>query len=135
MLSIEWDNTFSSGIPLLDTQNKHFVETLNLLFEYENTTSDVDLLHQRLQKTEVYIREHFRQEELFLERFDPDDLGEHQSQHFLFLENLKYFCQDLITAGPDALDELSCYMRDWAVFHITQVDKSIAQRIKCAFSI
>ena len=88
MLRIEWDNLYCNGIPLLDTQNQHFVETLNMLFEYQSTNPDAEQLCQRLQKLQVYIREHFRQEELFLERLDPEGLMEHQLQHFLFVKNL-----------------------------------------------
>jgi hemerythrin-like metal-binding protein len=130
MLSIEWQTSYCSGIPLLDTQNKQFIETLNLLFEYQDNDPDHGFLCQMLWKIVAYAHEHFRQEELFLEQFDPDELAEHRQQHFLFQENLTRFCRNVTRDGLDAAVELNQYVRDWVVFHIAHVDKSIARSIK-----
>ena len=130
MLSIKWDDTYCNGIPLLDTQNKNFVEMLNLLFEYQDTNPDTSLLYQKFREVETYAREHFRREELFLERFYPDELADHRSQHSLFLDNLKCFSCNVVSDGPDAVNDLSCYIRDWAVIHIGFMDKSITSCIK-----
>ena len=78
----------------------------------------------------AYAHEHFRQEELFLEQFDPDELAEHRRQHFLFQETLTCFCRNVTRDGLDAAVELNQSIRDWVVFHIAHVDKSIARSIK-----
>ena len=130
MLSIEWENSYCSGILFLDTQNKHFVETLNLLFEYQDTKPTNASLFHRFQEVKDYARENFRQEEAFIEQFDPEGLAEHQLQHFLFLENFKCFCYDVRDGTPGAAEELSYFIRDWIVFHIAYVDKTLAERIK-----
>ena len=130
MLSIEWKTDYCTGIRLLDTQNKHLVETLNQLFEYQDNNPNHSLFGQISSRIVAYISKHFEQEELFLEQFDPDELAEHQQQHFLFQENLKYFCQNVVGRGRDAEMELCQYVQDWVVFHIAHVDKSIARSIK-----
>ena len=130
MPSIDWDNTFCTGIPLLDVQNKHFVERVNLLFEHQHEEWNKDFICQIFHDYLAYTQNHFRQEELFYEQHDPQELYEHREQHFLFQENLNSLFPDVMDEGPDASRGLSEFIRDWTVFHILHVDKNIACSIR-----
>ena len=94
MPSISWKDMFCTGIPLLDTQNKHFVERLNLLIQSQYNAQNKDIYCQMFREFLPYVQDHFRQEDLFYEQYDPQELEEHQQQHFLFQENLNSFIPD-----------------------------------------
>ena len=135
MLSIYWKNTFLTGIPLLGTQNKHLVERLNLLLEHQYNERNKDFHCQMFRDFLSYIQDHYRQEELFYEQYDPQDLDEHREQHFLFQENLNGFFPDVMNEGPDASRGLSEFVRDWFVFHILHVVKNIACNINYSIHV
>ena len=135
MPSIYWGNTFITGIPLLDAQNKHLVERLDSFFEHQCNERNEDFDCLMFQEFLFYIQDHFRQEELFYERYDPQDLDEHRQQHIFFQENLNGFIPDVINEGSEASRGLFEYIRDWVVFHILHLDKNIACTIKNSISV
>jgi hemerythrin-like metal-binding protein len=132
MASIEWDTHYCTGIPLLDTQNKHFIEILNQLLDQQATNNDRHVLCLMFGNLLGFVQEHFRQEELFYEQYHLDELSEHRQQHFLFQENLNFFYRDVVKEQnqDNVSKELCEYLRDWAVFHVAYVDKSMAHNIK-----
>lgn len=125
MVSIEWKKTCCTGIPLLDTQNKHLVEMLNSLFEFHRIEHNPAALLKTLQGIYKHIREHFRQEEELYKQYLPEYLEEHQLQHSMFLENF----DSAIENGISDSENLYGYIRDWVVFHIENMDMNCANKI------
>ena len=130
MLSILWEDTYRTRIALLDTQNKHLLEMLNVLFELQQGESDSNLLTQKLWETLDHLIHHFKQEEQLYELYVPDDLEEHRYQHFLFQDNLKSYCCSVIEGETENSHALCEYICEWVVFHILHMDKNIARKIK-----
>jgi hemerythrin-like metal-binding protein len=130
MISIEWKKSYDTGIALLDTQNKHFIEKINLLFELQDNNPEPGFLCEAFCSTLEYAREHFRQEEIFLERLNPDGLFEHCQQHYLFQQNLYNSFKESIKGGKKAICELNQFIRDWIDFHITHLDQNIAMHVR-----
>jgi hemerythrin len=130
MSNISWDAKFRTGIPILDTQNKHFLEKVNLLSECLYNEVNNDSSSRIFRDFLSYTQNHFKQEELFYEQYDLQELDEHRQQHFLFQENLISFSSEVINEGPDALKGLTEFIQDWVVFHILYVDKNITSSIQ-----
>ena len=131
MQSIQWENMFHTRVPLLDTQNKHLVEMLNVFFELQNEQPESDVLFEMLWRISKHFNEHFKQEELLYEQYVPEDLEEHRYQHSLFQDNLTSYCVSVLERETEPSHILCEYIRDWLVFHISHMDMNTASKIQC----
>ena len=130
MHSILWEDTYRTRVPLLDAQNKHLMEMLNVLFSLQQEQPDSNLLTQKLWDTLNHLIHHFKQEELLYEQYVPEELEEHRYQHVLFQDNLKSYCFAVVEGENENSHALCEYIREWVVFHILHMDKNSARKIK-----
>jgi hemerythrin-like metal-binding protein len=135
MLQIEWDIEYCTGIELVDTQNKHFVGLLNVLFEIQQNEPEAGLLYRMLRETMDRLHEHFVQEEQFYGRHAPLEADSHRRQHYYFLKTVDHFEDDALNAESTAAQALCEYLREWTIFHILNFDKHIACAIQQAMHI
>lgn len=109
------------GIPELDTQHAYLVGRLER-FDPELSAEATRGLLMELMR---YTREHFRLEELFMERIRYPAAREHLGQHDDLLKHLVRFAgRDLrmVTTRRD----FKAFLRDWLVEHIQTSDAGIA---------
>lgn len=101
-----------------------------MLLEHLHDNPESDFLPQMFCSVAECAQEHFREEEIFLEQFNPKELSEHRQHHLLFLEKLKGSLQTAIKGSVEVKQQLGEFIRNWTVFHITCMDNCIAGSIR-----
>lgn len=119
MDSLEWDEAWSVGDAHLDDQHKGLIRLINKL----GSGAPVPIVLDELQ---IYVDEHFRDEERMLEAAGYPDLAAHKLQHAAFEEWLEASRQASRSGDVVGLlrDSIATYLKSWLVNHILVADKA-----------
>jgi len=121
MDSLKWDESYSVGDARLDEQHKGLIRLINRL----GSGAPVPVVLDELQ---IYVDEHFRDEERMLETAGYPDLAAHKLQHAAFeewLEASRQACRSGEVVGL-LRDSISSYLKTWLINHILVSDKAYA---------
>jgi hemerythrin len=119
MESLEWDEAWSVGDARLDEQHQGLIRLINRL----GSGAPVSIVLDELQ---IYVDEHFRDEERMMEMMAYPDLAAHRQQHAAFeewLEASRQACRSGEVVGL-LRDSISSYLKTWLVNHILVSDKA-----------
>jgi len=119
---LAWTDSYSVGVPLLDSQHKGLIDLINRLTD---APSDGAVTGWIIEELDAYTREHFAAEEALLKRAGYQDLKRHKSEHAAFEHWLSAVRQAYATgvASPDMLSEnIAAFLREWLVNHILRSD-------------
>ncbi|MDR1625354.1 MAG: bacteriohemerythrin [Spirochaetia bacterium] len=128
---VEWNEKYSVGIDLIDTQHKKLIELTNTLYK-GCLTGEAEArryFQETIQATVDYVKYHFAAEEKLMAHFKYPDLINHKGQHTGFilkiLEDVKSF-QSGRKFVPNAFVR---YLKDWILSHIAVMDQKYADYI------
>ena len=124
MESLEWDEAWSVGDARLDEQHQGLIRLINRL----GSGAPVSIVLDELQ---IYVDEHFRDEERMMEMAAYPDLAAHRQQHAVFeewLEASRQACRSGEVVGL-LRDSISSYLKTWLVNHILVSDKAYSGRL------
>ncbi len=123
---IDWDESFSVGIDLIDKQHQKLFDTIN---NYHNEHSDTE---ESLNKLLAYIDFHFRTEEDFFHKFDYPHTAEHVAQHLHYKDviNELYTKYHYNNDDEKIRTDLEGFIRDWITHHIKVSDKEYMRCFK-----
>lgn len=116
-----WRPEYSVGDEHLDGQHRGLIELIDLL-ENESRMGEV------LERLEIYVDEHFRDEEGMLEKAGYPDLAAHKQQHKAFEEWLSVSRRAFRESEVSTMlrESISAYLKSWLVNHIMVSDKDYA---------
>jgi hemerythrin-like metal-binding protein len=117
-----WKDSYSVGVPLLDTHHKGLIALINQLGEASADSARIGWVFGEL---EAYTKDHFAAEEAMLKRAGYGDLKQHRREHHAFEQWLSAVRQTYATgvASPATLaDSVNAFLRDWLVNHILSSD-------------
>lgn len=125
----EFTDEYLTGIPLIDMEHKELfgiVEKANRLVKSYNDLSGYDNLIQILNELKDYTKEHFADEEEYMESIQYAGLEAQKRAHEAFIEKLENIDLNEIEDNPqEYLQELLEFLLGWLVNHILQTDKKI----------
>ncbi len=123
-LRIDWNETYSIGIPLLDAQHQVLFDIANSIPE----TVDEKKARTCIVRLFKYAREHFTAEEAEMRKIAYPKLDEHIRIHDALIEKLSD-----VAISPLDTDEanlvLKRFVLHWIVDHIMIRDKDISRHI------
>ncbi|MBN1971569.1 MAG: bacteriohemerythrin [Candidatus Delongbacteria bacterium] len=124
MAYIEWEESFLTGIPEIDSQHKALVMILNK--HYENMQKkDLKHLLLTIERLENYAKVHFEEEEFyFMESSFPEKMS-HRMEHQNFIIRVADLKGKILKLKEydSTADEVFKFLSDWLVKHIKVVDK------------
>ncbi|MCL2155729.1 MAG: bacteriohemerythrin [Leptospirales bacterium] len=133
---VEWHDSYSVGIKLIDEQHKKLIELTNKLYnscasDNEKIESD-SIFFNAFNEIVDYVNYHFSIEEKVMERINYPEYKMHKQIHMIFTNkvlskaegfnlgktnNSLYFTYNLIS--------FVYYLRDWVLNHIAATDKRL----------
>ncbi len=132
MATIEWDNSLSVGVELIDEQHKMLIQKLNDLSKaIEKSQGEVETV-KTLGFMVDYTDFHFSaEEELMAERNYPG-LEHQKKQHAEFKSNLKQLVEDFEEEGATKAlaTSIDTYLINWLIKHIEGVDMKLGEFLK-----
>ena len=125
----EFTDDYLTGIHLIDIEHKELfgiVDKANRLVKSYNDLSGYDNIIQILDELKEYTKEHFADEEEYMESINYQGLEAQRRAHEAFIDKLENIDLDEIDDNPkEYLQELLEFLLGWLVNHILHTDKKI----------
>ncbi len=122
MAKIQWSDTYSVGVPILDEDHKKLIDIINRADEAYERGKAADGIIGEL---EDYARYHFSREEEMLKSVDYLELDDHKREHGEFIEWLGAV-QKVAKVAPEAnfyvAKTAGDYLKKWLIIHILASD-------------
>ncbi|MDE7184346.1 MAG: hemerythrin family protein [Lachnospiraceae bacterium] len=125
----EFTDDYLTGIALVDAEHKELfriVDKANQLVKSFDELSGYDNIIEILNELKEYTKEHFADEEEYMESIHYDGLSAQKRAHEAFIDKLENIGLDQIDANPqEYLQELLEFLLGWLINHILYTDKKI----------
>lgn len=120
---IRWNDSYSIGLKIIDTQHKRWIEFINILYrEYKLKAKKEDIL-EHMAKLLDYADYHFGFEEKYMEDFKCDALCGHKDVHADFVGRIIKLRDRYVNGEEDAVYKLIVLLNNWTLSHIQNDDK------------
>jgi hemerythrin len=118
---IEWKDSYSVGVELIDEQHKKLFSHINDLYLAMKEARDKEIISGLLDRLADYASYHFTAEEKYFEEFGYEKKVEHIAYHKQYIEKIKSFQknQNQSFLSYDIVD----FLEDWILVHIATEDK------------
>lgn len=120
---IQWHNSYSVFVKVLDNQHKRLFEILNELYDdYMQNTHQKNIgsiITQLLEHASL----HFATEEDYFRKCGFEEAAEHKAEHQLFMEKLKHYQAEYNQHGTTVTLQIIDLLQDWLHRHILERDK------------
>jgi len=128
----EFTEDYLVGIELIDREHEtlfHIVDRANQLVKSFDATSGYDKIVQILEELKAYTKEHFSDEEEYMESIHYEGLSAQKRAHEAFIDKLENIDFKEIENNPEEyLQELLEFLLGWLINHILYTDKKIPCR-------
>jgi hemerythrin len=126
MAHIEWLDSFTCNIELIDEQHKEILDHINQL-DGATATRDREAVGRVLNLLVSAVISHFEFEEELMAQSGYGYLKAHKKLHDRFIERLVVFTQRY-DAGECIVEEISPFLESWIAHHIIE-DRDFCQGI------
>ena len=132
MSKIEWDDSLSIGVELIDDEHKMLIRKLGDLSEAFNQGLEQNKILKTLDFMIDYTEFHFTDEERVMTQSDYPGLEEQKKQHGEFKKTLDNILEDYQDEGPTkALAEsVNFFLVNWLFGHIKGTDLKLGNYLK-----
>ena len=125
----EFTDEYLTGIELIDAEHKELfgiVDKANQLIKSIDSLSGYDNIIQILKELKDYTKEHFADEEEYMESIHYEGLSAQKRAHEAFIDKLEHIDLNQIDENPqEYLQELVEFLLGWLINHILHTDKLI----------
>lgn len=125
----EFTDDYLTGIALVDAEHKELfriVNKANQLVKSFDELSGYDSIIEILNELKEYTKEHFSDEEEYMESIQYEGLSAQKRAHEAFIDKLENIDLAQIDANPqEYLQELLEFLLGWLINHILYTDKKI----------
>ena len=129
-MKTEWDESWSLGISVIDSQHRAFIEMLNEIECNEGESLDPEKGKELLKKLMSYIQVHFQTEEDFMGVHFHSELEIHKNEHRLFSSMVRTFSREIRAGNVCVADEMRGKLKNWLKNHIISFDVRYASHAK-----
>lgn len=129
----EMKNEYFTGIELIDEEHGKLFEYANEIYELlhdEFVHDKYDNIKDLLEKLTDYARQHFADEEAYMESIQYKRIFTQKVQHQAFMDEIESYDLDEIDQMEDkeeVLKKMLSFVTDWLVDHILNVDTQIGK--------
>ena len=126
---VQWQNSYSVGIKLIDEQHMELIKLTNKLFAncmagHERTKSTfLDTINEAID----YTGYHFGVEEKIMERVKYPEYQNHKMEHANFVQQVYLKVEEFKAGKIMAPLTFVYFLRDWVLHHIAVRDKKLGE--------
>lgn len=131
-MAIKWTPDLSVGVKHIDDQHKIWFEKANALFEAGREQRAKEYINQMIDFLDEYTKEHFRDEEAYMEEINYPELNAQKRAHASFVNDLAKLKSDYNDSGGNLRVILNAnkMVINWLTNHIRIMDKKIGEYIR-----
>ena len=127
MNRIVWNDSFHTGVGVLDEQHARLVALMNRLLDSHSEHRRVDVVAEILGSLTDYLGYHFEMEEqLMLEHRYPE-LESHRDEHQAFVTQVAYFIAVYRESGDRLKQNILTFLKEWLAEHILKSDQDFGR--------
>jgi len=132
MAKIEWENSLSIGIDLIDEQHKMLIQRLNDLSKAVEMMQGETEIMKTLEFMIDYTNFHFSSEEKYMAEQKYPGLDYQKKQHEELKGSLKRIVEDFEEEGPTRIltTPINTFLSNWLVKHIKGLDLKFGKFLK-----
>ncbi|MFY9177794.1 MAG: bacteriohemerythrin [Caldicoprobacterales bacterium] len=130
-MAIKWTPDLSVGVERIDNQHKIWFEKANDLFEAGKQQRAKEYINQMIDFLDEYTKEHFRDEEAYMEEIRYPEIDAQRRAHTSFVNSLTKLKEDYNGTGGNLRVILNAnkMVIDWLTNHIRIMDKKIGDYV------
>ncbi|MCM1541421.1 MAG: bacteriohemerythrin [Blautia sp.] len=125
----EFTEEYLTGIELIDKEHEklfQIVDRANRLIKSFDASSGYDRITEILEELKNYTKEHFSDEEAYMESIRYEGLNAQKRAHEAFIDKLENINLNEVEDNPEEyLQELLEFLLGWLINHILYTDKKI----------
>ncbi|MCL1927202.1 MAG: bacteriohemerythrin [Treponema sp.] len=124
---IEWEERYSVGIPVIDSQHKQLLITTNELYKACHLGSDLakQQFKKTVQEAVTYVKYHFSTEEQIMEKTAFPEITAHKKHHAEFIQKVLTDVTNFESGKQFVPHQFVRFLRDWVLSHIAIVDSKL----------
>ncbi len=124
-----WDNRLETGIALIDTQHRRFLEEANSFFIQYKFGYDEESFQKYLEFLQYFVQSHFPAEEAYQVKCAYPNYRIHQSTHQYLATKLKFFIVKMQECNncKQEYDLFYEFLNEWTQKHVLQDDLNFCQ--------
>lgn len=132
MSKIEWDDSLSIGVELIDDEHKMLIRKLGDLSEAFNQGLEQNKILKTLDFMIDYTDFHFTDEERIMTQSGYPGLEEQKKQHGEFKQTLNNILEDYQDEGPtkSLAESVNFFLVNWLFGHIKGTDHKLGVFLK-----
>ena len=122
---VNWSDSYSMGIKLIDDQHKGLLDFVNELFAHAtgNEEEERAWFKEVIQQAVQYIKEHFTTEEKFMIATKFPGYAEHKKTHDEFTLTVIKCVNDFQAGKRLVLEKFAYFLKDWILTHVAVMDR------------
>lgn len=121
-MQIKWSDKFKSGVAKLDNQHKELIELINKLQRRIIKGGGKEEIGKVIESIYEHKSNHFAEEERLMLDHNYPQYEQHAKEHGEMLDKLSKLKEDLAAGNNMATVELTGFLSDWLVNHISGMD-------------
>lgn len=127
-----WTPNLSVGVPLIDEQHKVWFDKAEKLFEAGQKRQAADYVGELLGFLDDYTRQHFADEERYMQSINYPDYPAQKQAHTAFIAELAKIKSEFASSGGNFMVIMNAnkLVIDWLTKHISTMDKKIGEYAK-----
>ena len=131
-MPIVWTTDLSVGVKHIDDQHRTWFEKANGLFEAGRARRTKEYIDPMLDFLDEYTKQHFRDEEAYMEKIDYPEIDAQKRAHASFIEELAKLKSDYNESGGNIVVIINAnkMVLNWLSNHIKTMDKKIGEFAK-----
>lgn len=132
MDKLQWDESLSVGIDLIDDQHKKWIDQFNDAADVVSTHQGPAQITKTLGFLVDYTEAHFSTEEKHMSESGYGDRELHKAKHDELRETLATLVQDFEEDGATSalVDSIDTFLRNWLIKHIQEVDRRFGEFVR-----
>lgn len=124
---IIWTEFFSTGINYVDRQHQKLINIANEFHEHVINNANKSSLFSTLNKLIAYAEEHFRDEELVMEKanINSEHLERHKKLHEELTLSVFELNSELERGEKKTVQDIENFLNEWLIKHILEEDRKM----------
>ncbi len=123
MAIIEWNDSLSVNVALVDKQHQKLIGMINELNDAMRQGKGKETLGKTLNELVSYTGTHFKLEEKYFDQFGYPEADSHKKRHSEFVAKVSEFKSGFEKGKLGLSIEVMDFLSDWLRTHIKGVDK------------
>jgi hemerythrin len=121
---ITWEDRFSIGVPLIDSQHKQLIATTNDLYKacLFNDEYAKEQFRTTVRDAVAYVKHHFSTEEQIMEKVGFPGIAEHKKIHAEFALEVLRNVEEFEKGQKFVPNQFVRFLKDWVLSHIAVID-------------